>query len=270
MSKVRGVSKWILVGILSLVVAGILYLGISFSLAGGKWFIMTTPSMGTQIPVGTLVLAKPDPTPHIGQIVVFRPNLSSAIFIHKIVKTTPNGHFITKGNLDSNTDPGFITSKNIIGVVTNTFSYMGWLVAVSPIILIGFIMAVLLPKLAPSLNKIGVWFTAYVITTLLVILKLSPLLRVTEIAIVKSKGKILASFVNSGLIPLQFHAEGQTAHNILSGQVKTFMFHTYKGVKIIATPDLTPLVLLFMSFFIIIIPILFSVLLVRSQAKKTD
>ena len=55
----------------------------AFWLAGGRWFVMQTPSMGTAAPVGTLVLTRPVAklsALQVGDVVTCRPPAPAASY----------------------------------------------------------------------------------------------------------------------------------------------------------------------------------------------
>jgi signal peptidase len=103
-----------------------------------------TGSMEPAIPVGSIVIIKPvDPeTLKIGDIICFQFSESTSV-THRIINITNEG-FITKGDANEDPDTWTVQKENVIGKVTTTIPYIGYLgyFVRTPL---GFITLVIIP-----------------------------------------------------------------------------------------------------------------------------
>lgn len=100
--------------------------------AGWRFFVVTTPSMSPQVPVGALVVAEPAERLHLGEVAVFRPPGYSQTFVHTVVQVGPGGTYRTKGLLDAVPDPWTITDANVLGRVAGVVPVAGFAVQAFP------------------------------------------------------------------------------------------------------------------------------------------
>jgi len=86
-----------------------------------------TGSMETAIPIGSVVVIKPvDPeTLKIGDIICFKLSEPPSI-THRIINITNEG-FRTKGDANEDPDQWIVKKENVIGKVTMTIPYIGYL-----------------------------------------------------------------------------------------------------------------------------------------------
>lgn len=100
-------------------------------LSGGRLFMVSSPSMGTVAPVGSLVATQPLPMSvelHKGEIVVFEPRPGHSLtYVHRIYQVLPGGRFLTKGDLNQVPDPWLITRGDIIGTPQAIIPAIGWI-----------------------------------------------------------------------------------------------------------------------------------------------
>ncbi len=88
---------------------------------------VTTPSMYPTIPPGSLVLVRPEPSYHVGQVIEFRRN--GLDFVHRIIAIDPRGDITTKGDNPRNAPDAFVpptTSADVIGVVYAAPRFLGF------------------------------------------------------------------------------------------------------------------------------------------------
>ncbi|MBE7163661.1 MAG: S26 family signal peptidase, partial [Williamsia herbipolensis] len=127
--------------LLSIVVAGVLaavaYVGM-FVAHGGRWFVVETPSMGTEAPVGTLLWVEPvKPADlHVGDFVTFRRPDSAETYSHRIREIHADGTISTKGAITA-PDPWTLKASDVVGRVEKRWWGIGWLVDALPILVIG-------------------------------------------------------------------------------------------------------------------------------------
>jgi len=115
------------------------------SLAGDTHYEpVFTGSMEPTIPVGSIVVIKPanPETLKEGDIICFKLSQPTSI-THRIINITNEG-FITKGDANEEPDTWTVKKENIIGKVTSTIPYIGYIghFVRTPI---GFILLIIIP-----------------------------------------------------------------------------------------------------------------------------
>lgn len=80
-----------------------------------KLFAITSGSMRPEIPMGSLVLAKPQKKYRVGEVITFREG--SRIISHRIVSINSRGEAKTQGDANNQTDRQTIKNNQIIGRV---------------------------------------------------------------------------------------------------------------------------------------------------------
>ena len=88
---------------------------------------VTTPSMYPTIPPGSLVLVRPEPSYHVGQVIEFRRN--GLDFVHRIIAIDSRGDITTKGDNPRNAPDAFVpptTGADVIGVVYSAPRFLGF------------------------------------------------------------------------------------------------------------------------------------------------
>lgn len=133
--------------------AGILLvLGVAmFLLSGYRVFAVTTPSMGTTLPVGSLVVVHPQPAYDVGEIATFR--VDSRVYTHRIIAETPQ-RLTTKGDLNGAVDGWRVPTTDVVGSVVWSARGLGWAVRALPWLLGG---GLIVEVLARSRRDNPVW-----------------------------------------------------------------------------------------------------------------
>jgi signal peptidase I len=191
-----------------------------WTLTGGRTYVVTTPSMSPGVPVGSLVLIRPDPPggPHVGQIIAFHPpNEPKTTYTHRVIKIGPDGTYSTKGDLDSTPDAWVLTRKQIIGVATHHFKRVGWIVRALPWLALGAVVLMALLTVVPRAKRRITTFVGGTVVLSVPILVLHPLVRGVFAGSGLIQGKIHALVVNTGLLPLRFTMKGAAAQHTASG-----------------------------------------------------
>ncbi|MDO4870510.1 MAG: signal peptidase I [Candidatus Saccharibacteria bacterium] len=117
--------------ILILLLVGLVSLGRIFNI---YTFFVSTPSMGTTAPVGSLILTSPKNDYQKDEIIVFKR--SDRVYVHRIVDKTESG-FKTKGDMNSSADAWMVKSEDIIGEAKTIMKKIGWLWKALPWLIIG-------------------------------------------------------------------------------------------------------------------------------------
>ncbi|SEE10056.1 LamG-like jellyroll fold domain-containing protein [Ruania alba] len=125
----RYAIAWVVAGLVVLV--GILTL-IGF-LNGYRAFTISSPSMGTELPVGSVVVTQAQSSYAPGEIITFA--IDDRVYTHRVVGAEPGG-LRTQGDLNGAPDGWLVESSQIIGAATWSAPGLGWLVLVAPWLLV--------------------------------------------------------------------------------------------------------------------------------------
>ena len=203
-------------------VVGVLLTAIVFFFIGGRWFIITTPSMGESAPVGTLVLTLPTQASEIlsGEVITFHPPTTpEETYTHRVQSTSRDGQLTTQGDINGATDPWTISQGDLIGR-SILLPGLGWLIRALPILLIGTALLWILTRLyahnmwrAP-LRIMGIPF---VVSSTSFILK--PFVSMTILATDATSSGANAAVVSTGLLPIRVQAVGGSYTDLASGGV---------------------------------------------------
>lgn len=185
-----------------LVVAGVALL--AWTGHGGRVLVMSTASMGTTAPVGSLLVTAPEHGPvHVGEVVAFHSAPGGPIYAHRVVATLPGGRFRTKGDLNGGPDPWVVRPSEVVGPVVAIMADVGWLARSLPWMLLVALATTTVYLLLPPAHRrtaVVVGLGAAVIVPLQV---LHPLVAVQLITATESYGHDIARVVPTGLLPLQ-------------------------------------------------------------------
>jgi signal peptidase I len=174
------------------------------SATGLRFFTVSSPSMGTVAPVGTLVVAKAAASYAVGDIVTYER--SGRSYTHRIVATDPDGSFITKGDLNSAVDALPVTTDLIVGRAVWIAPGLGWLFQALPWLVIGGV-AVYLFSLWHRFDHSWQWvvrISGWTLVVTAVAVWLRPWVNLVMLGSgpAESGGGALMHVVNSGLFPL--------------------------------------------------------------------
>ena len=144
-------TRYVLWVSVAAVVLGIAVAVALFASSGHRAFTVTTPSMGTTYPVGSLVVTDPQSEYRAGDPVTFTVN--NRIYTHRI--TDVNGdEFTTRGDLNDADDAWTITEAEIIGKVVWSARGLGWLVQALPVLLLTFVVSEIVVR---AFRMVGRW-----------------------------------------------------------------------------------------------------------------
>ena len=177
----------------------------AWTLSGGRVVVMSTPSMGTVAPVGSLLLIHPlgTATLHMGMIVAFRVPQTGVVYMHRISALLPHGRFRTRGDLDYSDDGWVLTRASVLGAPSLIIPWVGWLMIGAPwglgVCAVGLALAWMLPRtIRPALRSV-----TFGAALALAIYKVRPFVRVTIATAGQAKHRLFANLVNSGMLPLR-------------------------------------------------------------------
>jgi len=181
----------------------------AWDLAGGRLFVMGTPSMCPSVCVGSLVADQPlRGAPHTGELITFHPPGSTEIYTHEVSAIFPNGMIQTRGLANPTHDPWLITRSDIVGRVVWTAWGLGWALKALPMLAVGVLAWVLVRARISTTSRRSwdrVWMTAMAVVPLWV---LNPLVRGLMAGVTIKKGSPhqgQATVVNTGLLTAAFH-----------------------------------------------------------------
>ncbi|EMA63263.1 peptidase S26B, signal peptidase [Halorubrum kocurii JCM 14978] len=112
-------------------------------------FVVLTPSMTPAIAPGdVVVVAERDPTAIAeGDVITFALGASDVPVTHRVIGVVDEGGalaFETQGDANEGPDPGFVPAANLVGAVTLTIPYIGYVIQFAGT-RAGFVTLVLLP-----------------------------------------------------------------------------------------------------------------------------
>ncbi len=214
----RSAAAWLAV----VVMLGLIGGAIAWQASGGRWVRVQTPSMGTVAPVGSLLWVRPVEFSDLrsGDLITFHPPGSSATYSHRVEVIHDDGTIGTKGVL-SPSDPWRLGSDDVIGRVVLHWPGIGWLAQAMPMLLVGSMGIALIRRVLP-----GAWRapSTLVLASLLVAIALSwyrPLVNADQLAFDRVSGGARATYVGTGLLPVQVLAEGGDAVVLRTGETGT-------------------------------------------------
>ncbi len=191
---------------------------------GWRTHAMTTPSMGTAAPVGTLVVSRPVAIGalRVGQIIVFHPpGRAHTTFAHRIYALTaePGGPGIrTKGDINGTPDQWVLHQGDLVGKAVATIPDAGYAIQLLPLLLLGAFVILLAtsglaaPVRGPARNAGGSLLVAALL------LHFHPLERVDLIEQHVAHGRGVATVVPTGILPVEISAAGGSRAVAAPGQ----------------------------------------------------
>lgn len=205
------------------VVLGLVIVAGFYLLGGGRWFVVSTPSMGTAAPVGTLVLTEPVSVEslRVGSIISFHPPTApSETYTHRVVRVSPDGGVATKGDINGADDPWTVHQADLVGVVTTVVPGLGWLVRALPILIVGMTVVEVISRLmrgaqlraATRMVGASVVFAAAGAV-------LRPFANAQVLRTYSSGSGIGLDVVSTGLLPVRVSVGASHYVDLLSGQV---------------------------------------------------
>ena len=219
----RGLPVPLLVALLLAVVLGLSGAG-AWRAGGGRWAVVETGSMGTAVPVGSLILIRPVPLNQIGigDIVTYRPPNQHSMYTHRVVVVQDDGRLRVKGDANGALDPFPVSQDMLVGQVVGHWRGLGWLLRALPTVLLG--MVVLLgithlyvsPRWRSSVRIVG---SCLVVGLASLILRpfVHPVLVATT---VDGDGTTLrATVASTGMLPTRVTGAPGQHVDLLSGQL---------------------------------------------------
>ncbi|SDQ20618.1 signal peptidase I [Curtobacterium sp. UNCCL20] len=213
----------------ALVAAVLLAAAVLFLSAGGRWFVVETPSMGETAPVGTLVLDLPVDvsTLHVGDVVSFETDANpGVVYTHRIIDVDADGGLHTRGDINGATDPWTLTQENVIGTPALLVPNLGWLFRAAPLLLIGtLVIWTLTSVFTDRVTRSSLRIAGGALTVSYAAFILKPFVNVTTITNTASPTGVDATIVSSGMFPVRVQAPGAESVHLVDGQVGHMVIH---------------------------------------------
>ncbi len=220
----RTVTTLVLV-LLAVVVVGMVAVAGWWRLSGGRWMVVETPSMGRAVPVGSLILTRPQSLSQIevGDIVTYRPPQLPSLYTHRVTAVHPDGSLRVQGDLNGTPDPYPVTQAELVGEVVGHWRGLGWLLRGLPTMLLGLVVlagitALWVPLRWRSSARILGSCLLVAITTMLLRPFVHPVVVNT---ISDSSGTVRATVVSTGLFPTRITGAAGHHVDLVSGQAGT-------------------------------------------------
>lgn len=237
----RGASRFGAAPLLGALLAVLLLAAVGWRAGGGRWYDVTSPSMGTAAPVGTLLLTRPTrvASTAVGDIVTFHPPGSREIYSHRVIRIDHAG-LHTRGDINAAPDPWVVTDANLIGRVSARWWGVGWIVRGLPLFLcclaVVWLVAAVVPQRWRSPGRvIGTSLAASIVALVLHpwvdLVKLGSSGGDSSSAGDNSTSGVLIRTVSTGVLPIRARAVSSGDRmRLLNGQV---------GLVHVTAPDRT-------------------------------
>lgn len=200
-----------------LVVVTVLAAALWWRADGGRWFVVTTPSMGTTMPVGTLVLTTPVEADgvRVGEVVTYRAPQSGTVYTHRVVERVAGGdgavRLLTRGDVNAAPDPGSIGQADLVGRAAWHAPVLGWVLRAVPVLTAGGAATWLLGLVVPRRRRRGVHLLGASATLAVTNALLHPWVGLEKLAQRDpgaGRGGVLLDVISVGLLPVRAEQVG--------------------------------------------------------------
>ncbi|GAB3997777.1 hypothetical protein GCM10028771_30160 [Nocardioides marmoraquaticus] len=198
---------------------------------GGRWFVVETPSMGTAMPVGTLVLTSPTTADDVGagDVVTFRAPDSGTVYTHRVVERVASqgddARLVTKGDVNDSSDSGSIGDADLVGRVAWSAPGLGWLVKAVPLLVVGGAATWLVSLLLARRHRRGTRMIGASVTLAVVNWLLAPWVGLEKVAqrTPDDGGPgVLVDVISLGLLPVRAEqVDGGATARLRDGELAT-------------------------------------------------
>lgn len=223
----RGVAARVTAAVLAVTVLVVVLATASAALAlhaaGGRWFVVTTSSMGRAAPVGTLVVTRPVQTVHlaVGDVISFRPpSVPDEVYTHRVAATTPTG-ILTSGDTTGTIDPWTVGDDDLVGRAVVLLPVAGWVLHALPWVAGG---ALVIWSVGARISSVSRRASFRLLGVCLLLAAaagvLRPFVGVDLLSTTVSRsGEGQAHVVSTGLAPIRVQADGGGHADLSSGMV---------------------------------------------------
>lgn len=216
----------VLLGTVVLVVVVVGALGVVFHLDGGRWYAVTSPSMGETLPTGSFLVSAPTAVAEVadGDLITFRSPGSGTVFSHRVVAHTDTG-LTTRGDVNLADDAWTITDDDLIGKVIWHAPGLGWLLRGVPLLFVGLAVTWLLTLAVRESRRYPLRIIGSTLTVAVVSWLLDPwvgLDRLTQTTPADGSKGVLLKVISTGLLPIEaFEVDGDASAKLNNGEIST-------------------------------------------------
>ncbi len=220
--------EWWHIMLLSSMLLCLTGLWLGWTVVGGHLYMISTPSMGTTAPRGSLLIVSPfekGQSIKTGELVVFKVPNSSSVYFHRVYRKLPNGKFETKGDLEVTSDPWTISIHDIIGVNPTVIPALGWLYKTIAWFLIGSSILIIGSFFISTLHYRHSFYL--IIPTILLVvptLIYRPLINGYVLGTQYNNSTLKVSVTNDGILPANFSVFNSGKIYIQPGDVKIIKY----------------------------------------------
>ncbi|MHA7304224.1 signal peptidase I [Arthrobacter sp. TMN-49] len=210
-------------GAAAVVIGALVLAAVVFLLAGGRWFIVSSPSMGQAAPVGTLVLTTPTTVAdlHPGDIVTFHPPTApDEVYTHRVQTVTGAGSVATRGDINDINDPWTLHRQDLIGKAVGVLPAAGWAVRAFPLLTLGSVaLWVLTARFASTRWRVPLRVVGLSVVVSCAAFILRPFVGLIILSTSMAPDGARAVVVSTGLLPIRAQAAGGSHADLDSGMV---------------------------------------------------
>lgn len=199
---------------------------LAWHVTGGRWQIISTPSMGTAAPVGSVVLTRPAAGPVVvGDVLTFRPPAPerARLVTHRVVAVEPGPAgpgLKTRGDINGGADPWVLHAPDLTGRVVLVLPGLGWLVRALPLLIVGIVVLWWATRRwLPWMWAVPVRVLGLSILLAATSLVLRPFVATTTLATTADTDGAHITLVSTGLLPTRITADTGGEVDLVSGQV---------------------------------------------------
>ncbi|MDQ4504392.1 LamG-like jellyroll fold domain-containing protein [Sinomonas sp. ASV322] len=208
-------------GVLCAVLAAV---PLSFWAGGGRWFDITTPSMGEHAPVGSLVLTRPVAALdelRVGDVIAYREAGTGRAITHRMVEFGPES-VRTRGDINGAADPQPIRLGQILGREVAVVYGGGWVARGLPLLAAASaVVALFAWRVRGRLARRACWVVGESFAVAATLLVLRPLAGIQELLRLPEDNGLAMTFVSTGILPVRVSSESGTFVDLAAGQVGT-------------------------------------------------
>ncbi|AKK02125.1 signal peptidase I [Corynebacterium epidermidicanis] len=183
---------------------------------GYRTHVLTTPSMGKALPVGTMIVTKPTPVSDVavGDIVTYRVG-GDMTRTHRVVATSPSS-LTTRGDLNGSNDPAPVKQSDLVGKVIFSWRYGGWILRTLPYAAGGWLLMHVASRRLPAPAERSRYRSLGVFCGISIALALYKPLFGVEMLTMKMDGEgahatATVHAVSTGMLPIQLDGVGDNS-----------------------------------------------------------
>lgn len=215
--------------VIAIVLLAICVTAVGWRVAGGRWFVVRTPSMGQAAPVGTLLLTLPVTigAVQVGDTVTFHAPSSGEVYSHRVIAKSATG-LRTRGDINTSADPWVLTNHDLIGKVAHRCWGLGWVLRGLPLLVLCLAAVWLLTALAARDYRSPLRLAGAALSFAIVFAVLHPWVGAAKIDVTGTSADATVRAVSTGVLPIRLTEGSASTQRLVNGQV---------GSVRVGTPD---------------------------------